>query len=498
MWKATLLLPGTALLILAACANNIVKEPTVPGAKSKSIQAQPRVTVAKLYTENCVHCHGENGEGGGAGTKSLLTKEKFNQNLDKIYFDKIKNGVPDAAMPAYGESLTNQQIWGLVVRIREFQGRALRAEFGSPKAVNGVYKSKLHNFKLETIIDQNQGLKTPWSVDWLPDGKMLVTNRPGSIVVKSGSTITEIQGLPATQEAGQGGMMEVAVQPNTKQNPWIYLSFTDAPNGRNGYMTKLVRGHIKFDGAAPTWADQQTIFEVSPEFYTRAGIHFGSKIVFDGKGHIFFSIGERGGNMLAQELTNPFGKIYRLNEDGSVPTDNPYFNDVPKDKPFLKGIWSLGHRNQQGLVFTQKGELWDTEHGPRGGDEVNRITKGANYGWPVIAWSINYNDMPEWSPWPKDGQNFKQPTFRWLPSIGASGLDQVKGSAFPKWNGDLVAGGLAGQNLDRIKTDGDKLMEHEELLHGLGRIRDVAVGPDGNIYIALNQPDKVIRLVPAP
>ena len=145
-----------------------------------------------------------------------------------------------------------------------------------------------------------------------------------------------------------------------------------------------------------------------------------------------------------------------------------------------------------------KGELWNTEHGPRGGDEVNLIEKGLNYGWPVVAWSINYNDMPMWSPWPKDGKAIKQPIFRWLPSIGASGLDVAEGNAFPNWRGDLLAGGLAGQNLDRIRTDGNKLVEREELLHGLGRIREVAVGPDGYVYVALNQPDKIIRLVPAP
>jgi glucose/arabinose dehydrogenase len=263
-------------------------------------------------------------------------------------------------------------------------------------------------------------------------------------------------------------------------------------------MTKIVRGKLKFDGGAPSWTDQQTIFEVSPDFYTRANYHYGSRIVFDGKGNVFFAIGERGGNDLAQQLSTPFGKIYRLKDDGTVPADNPFVSLAPADKPFLKGIWSYGHRNQQGLVVNLQGELWDTEHGPRGGDEVNRIVKGSNYGWPLVAWSINYNDAPMWTPWPKSGVAIKQPTFRWLPSTGASGLDVARGSAFTKWKGDLLAGGLVGQNLDRIRTDGDKLIEREELLHGLGRIREVAVGPDGNVYIALNQPDKIIRLVPVP
>jgi aldose sugar dehydrogenase len=499
MLKVTSLCSGSVLLIFAACANfnEAGPKPTSSESPHAITMNQDRMSVTQIYNQNCVNCHGQNGEGGGAGTKSLLTKEKFDQKYDKPFFDSIKKGVPEAAMQAFGESLTDEQIWGLVVRIREFQGKALRAEFGSPKAVNGVYSSQHHKFKVETVVDQGLGLKTPWGIDWLPDGKMLVTNRPGSVVVVDGSKVTEIKNLPATQETGQGGMMDVAVLPGNKSNPWIYLSFTDAPQGGNGFMTKIVRGHIKFSGDTPSWSDQQTIFEVSPEFYGRASHHFGSRIVLDGKGHVFFTIGERGGNLLAQEITNPYGKTYRLNEDGTIPSDNPFVNQVPADKPFLKGIWTFGHRNPQGLAMNAKGELWDTEHGPRGGDEVNHIVKGANYGWSAYAWSINYNDMPDWSPWPKDGKVIKQPIFRWMPSTGACGLDVAKGKAFPKWNGDLLAGGLVGQNLDRIRTDGDKLVEREELIHGMGRIRDVSVGPDGSVYIALNQPDKIIRLVPA-
>lgn len=497
MWKSTSFFAGSVVLLLTACASQ--QSTATPTAKPDSLSAfQQQASVTKLYRDNCANCHGQNGEGGGGGTRSLLTREKFDMSMDKPFFDAIKNGVPDGAMPSYKASMTDEQMWGMVVRIREFQGRALREQYGSPKADNGVYKSKHHNFRVETVVDEGKGLKTPWAVDWLSDGRMLVTNRPGSISVVEGSKLAEISGLPATRESGQGGFMDVAVHPSYKSNGWIYLAYTDAPSGSTGTMTKIVRGKIKSEGNSVSWSDQQTIFEASQEFYARANYHYGSRIVFDGKGHIFFVVGERGTNELAQQLTNPFGKIYRVNEDGTIPSDNPFVDKVPADKPFLKGIWSLGHRNPQGLAITAGGDLWDTEHGPRGGDEVNRIVKGSNYGWPLVAWSINYNDMPNWSPWPKDGADIKQPTFRWLPSIGACGLDVAKGVGFPNWKGDLLAGGLVGQNLDRIRTDGDKLVEREELIHGLGRIRDVAVGPDGNVYIALNQPDKIIRLVPAP
>lgn len=458
-------------------------------AMAKRPQGARATNVTRLYNDNCGKCHGEQGQGGGAGTKTLNTKELFDQKHDGRFFDIIKNGVPTGEMEAYGNTLSDEEVWALVVHIRENQAKALRAEFGSPKPDGaGVYSSKYEKFKVETVVPERQGLVTPWSMDWLPDGRALVTNRPGSMrIVEKTGVGPEIEGLPKSSEIGQGGLMEVAVHPT---NGWIYLSYTEPKTGNAGEgLTKIVRGKL----VGSKWTAQQTIWEAPQEFYSGAGIHFGGKIVFDGKGHVFFSVGERGGNMKAQALDNPYGKIYRVNEDGTVPSDNPF---VGKTK--FPGIWSLGHRNPQGLVQGLDGQLWDTEHAPRGGDEVNPIQKGANFGWPVICFGINYNDSPFRLPWPVAGQDIKMPIYRWLPSTGASGLDVAKGKGFAKWKGDLLAGGLVGQNLDRIRTSGGKLVEREELVHGMGRIRDVCVGPDGNVYLVLNQPDKIVRLVPVP
>ncbi|MFZ4508306.1 MAG: PQQ-dependent sugar dehydrogenase [Fimbriimonas sp.] len=455
------------------------------------------VNITKLYIDTCGKCHGDAGQGGGGGTKTLLTKDLFDQKHDKPFFDAIKNGVPQAGMDAYGATQSDEEIWALVVHIRELQGRALRQQFGSPKPNDlGVFASKYHNFKVETVVDQGKGLATPWSIDWLPDGRMLVTNRPGSLlVVKDGNVLAKVEGLPASVEQGQGGLMEVAVHP---RNGFIYLSVADpAKPGASGAMTKIVRGKIKFEGAKATWTNQETIFELDQAFYNGSGVHFGGKIAFNKSGHVFFSIGERGSAEFAQDPTRPNGKIYRVNEDGSIPSDNPFASAADKAQKRIGAIWSMGHRNPQGLTFTPDGKLYDTEHGPRGGDEVNLIAKGANYGWPTAAFSINYNDSPLSTPWPKPGQNITLPLFRWLPSIGASGLDVARGSAFPKWNGDLIAGGLAGNNIDRIRVANGALVEREELLQGMGRVRDLATAPDGSIYVALNQPDKIIRLVPA-
>lgn len=451
------------------------------------------INITQLYNETCSKCHGLKGEGGGAGTKSLNTKEKFDQKFDKPFFDAIKNGVPEAGMESYGQTMNDQTIWALTVHIRELQARALRDESGSVRpGESGIAKTSLHDYKIEDVITKD--VRTPWGIDWLPNGDMLITQRPGGVKLFSKGKLEDIAGIPESVEIGQGGMMEVAVHPQYKQNGWIYLAFTaPAKEGGNGGMTKIVRGKLTTSGG-PKWSSEQTIFECDPSTYNRSGVHFGSRIVFDGKGHIFFSIGERGNGNLAQDLSKPNGKIFRVKDDGSIPSDNPFLT-----KPdVIKAIWSFGHRNPQGLVMDLNGNLWDTEHAPRGGDEVNLIQKGANYGWPIVSYGINYNDSPLATPWNPGVGGVVQPIFRWLPSTGACGLDVAKGPMFPKWKGDLLAGGLAGNNVDRIRVDKQgKFVEREEILHGLGRVRDVAVGPDGAVYIALNQPDKIIKMVQA-
>lgn len=454
--------------------------------------------MTRLYNENCAKCHGGGAEGGGAGTKSLVSFEKFSQDLDKPFFDAIKEGVPDMGMEAFGGSLSDAEIWGLVVHIRELQARGLREKFGSPKPdATGTYASQRAKFKVETVVDTDAGLTTPWSMDWLPDGRMLVTNRPGGITLFKGGKGTPIEGVPNTIEIGQGGLLDVAVHPDYAKNGWVYLSFTDPGKSPRTGMTKLVRAKLQFNGSGAKWVSQETIFELDQAHYNGSGVHFGSRIVFDRKGKVYFTIGERGAMQKAQDLKMPNGKVYRINEDGTIPADNPFAASADKAEGRIAAIWSYGHRNPQGLALDLQGNLWDTEHAPRGGDEVNLVLKGKNYGWPLVSFGINYSDAPFNVPWPKPDQDIAMPAYRWLPSTGACGLDTVRGNAFPAWKGDLVAGGLAGQNLDRLRMKDGKLVEREELLQGMGRIRDVVCGPDGNIYVALNQPDKIIRLVPA-
>lgn len=471
---------GLGGVLLVACS-------AVVGSKAKASTplAPPQSSnVTKVYDQYCSKCHGDRGQGGGAGTQSLLTKAKFHQDLDRKFYDAIKLGVADAGMEAFGQTLTDKEVWAQVVHIRELQRDGLRAET-APKVTEGVYDGERHDYTVETVVEGN-GLRVPWAIDWLPDGKMLITNRPGKMAIFESGAVTWVEGLPPSVEIGQGGLMDVAVHPEYAKNGWIYLAFTDpGENGRTG-MTKIVRG--KLNGS--NWTSTQTIFENEKSTYNSSGVHFGSRIVFDGKGHIFFSIGERGNGNLAQDLTKPNGKIYRVNEDGTVPKDNPFAG-----KGGIDAVWSYGHRNPQGLAIDLDGNIWDTEHGPRGGDEVNLIQKGSNYGWPLIAHSINYNDSAGWVPWPAADQKLTLPVYRWLPSIGACGLDVVRGKMFANWKGDLVAGGLSGKNVDRIRVKDGKFVESEVLIRDLGRVREVTVGPDGAIYVALNDPDKIIRLV---
>jgi len=480
---------ATAVVFGAAACVSVGKN---ANAKPSTANMGQQQTVTAYYNTTCSNCHGVNGEGGGGGTRSLNTWAKFDESNDKKFFDVIKNG-SEGGMEAYGAALTDAQIWAQVVHIRELQYKALRAEKGSPKAVNGVYTSKHAKFKVEEVIPQGRGLKTPWGIDWLPDGRMLVTNRPGSMLImdKSGA-LASIEGMPQTIELGQGGLLDVAVHPKYAQNGWVYICYAD-PGPDGSALTKIARGKISFGAGAPKWNSQQTIFEAPKEFYSRAGVHFGSRIAFDKTDHVYFVVGERGVNERAQKLDNPYGKIYRLNDDGTEPKDNPYIGRTGG----IKGVWTYGHRCPQGLAFDLDGNFWNTEHGPRGGDELNMVQKGGNYGWPIYVSSINYNDMPMGSPWPKNGDKINQPAHRWLPSIAASGLDVVRGPAFPGWKGDLIAGGLAGSMVERVRMKGGKKVEAEELLQGIGRVRDISTGPDGYVYIALNQPDKVIRLVPA-
>ena len=358
-----------------------------------------------------------------------------------------------------------------------------------------VHKSAHHDYRVVTVVDQ---LVHPWSIAFLPDGDMLVTERPGRLrVVRNGVLLPEpVAGVPNVVAEGQGGLLEVLPHPNFVSNRLLYLSFSKPKADRERGTTAVVRGRFE-NGRL---SDIQEVFEAD----TRGRGHYGSRLAFDRNGHLFITVGERQvpstGDLAAhpaQDLTNHHGTVNRIREDGTVPDDNPFVGRAGARPE----IWSYGHRNQQGLVIhPETGDVWATEHGPQGGDELNLIRPGLNYGWPVIGYGVNYRSGSAIH----EGTHragMEQPAHVWVPSIGVSGLLLYTGDKFPEWRGSLFAGGLSGQQLARLTLDGQKVVNEETLVQRMGRIRDVRQGPDGFIYLAIDgendEPTPILRLEPA-
>jgi glucose/arabinose dehydrogenase len=508
--------------------------------------AQRGGSMADIWKNDCASCHGGNGTGREAGAEggavpSLLDAKWRTDGTDRGLYDAIRNGIEGVEGHAFSGTRSNAEVWSMVVHIRELRAHAERRANGSPKATDGVYASQHARYTVTTIVE---GLSIPWGVDFIPAatpkgletlaGAMIITERPGGVRLATRDSgmkgegpwtlLAPIAGTPDVAHVGQGGMMEVAVHPDFATNGWIYLGFTDPadPPAEGGAprrattMTKIVRGTLAKNGDAWTWSDEKTIFEAPQATYLGGGLHFGCRIVFDpptpgpveGARHLYWAIGERGRGDHAQDLTRPNGKIHRLVDDGSIPADNPFVDEASKAKGVLPSIWSYGHRNPQGLVMDLDGVLWGTEHGPRGGDELNVITRGANYGWPLVSFGVEYSGSPRGTPWPDEipeasrpSVEITMPKFVWLPSIGACGLDVARpgpdGEAFAAWRNDLFAGGLSGANVDRLRVRDGVVVEREEIVHGMGRVRDVATAPDGSILVVLNDPDSIVRIAPA-
>jgi glucose/arabinose dehydrogenase len=401
----------------------------------------------------------------------------------------IRDGHPDAGMPAMRQGLNDAEIRALVIYIHERGAAFERAhtKYNAPSP-GVIVQSEKESFKLESVMET--GLDEPWAIAFLPDGRLLVTERPGRLrIIEGGKLLPEpVHGTPAAY-GGEGGLLDVALHPHYSRagNDWIYLSYGDkSPDGLG--MTAVIRGRLR-DGA---FVDQQQIFKANLSLYRSGGPRFGSRLLFDGKGHLFFSIGDRGHPGDEQELSRPNGKVYRVNEDGSIPKDNPFVNRTGA----LPSIWSYGHRNPQGLAFSPiTGELWEAEHGPRGGDELNILHAGHNYGWPVITYGMNYDGTPITDHTAQEGMD--QPVTYWVPSIATSPIAFYTGTRFPQWKNNLFLGALAAQELRRLVIDGHSVTHQEILFKGIGRVRDVVNAPDGYLYIVLNQPGRIERLVPS-
>jgi glucose/arabinose dehydrogenase len=458
--------------------------------------AQNRIgtgVVAELYELNCAVCHGPELKGGLGSNlvDDIWAYGGTNEDLARV----IREGIVTKGMIPYGETLTAEEIQSLVIYIREMAQLSQAAgDDARPSPESGHYDSNHHRFKLEKVASLGDDIF--WSVSFLPDGAMLLSQFGGGLYVHRNGTLGEaIQGTPGITIHGQGGLLEVQAHPDYGKNGWIYMAYAEKSGSGERkdrrFMTAIVRGRIK-DGK---WVDQEDIFRVPVEYHKPAGVHFGTRFVFD-KGYLYFSIGDRGSMNDAQDITKPNGKVHRIHDDGRIPEDNPFVNE-PGAYP---SIWTFGNRNPQGIDMNPAtGEIWATEHGPRGGDELNWIRKGLNYGWPKITYGMNYNGKPITAV--SSAPGMEQPVHYWTPSIAVCGIDFYEGDTFAEWEGDLFVTGLASQHVERFKLDGDKVVEHEVILRGQGRARDVSTGPDGMLYVILNEnrqggPSAVYRIVP--
>jgi glucose/arabinose dehydrogenase len=345
-----------------------------------------------------------------------------------------------------------------------------------------------------TITAVAEGLHHPWGIDVLSDGTLLVTERAGRLrhVGGDGKISEPVSAVPEVDARDQGGLLDVTLHPGFSENRLVYLSFSE--KGEGGNSTAVARGKLRDDNRA--LENVEVIFSQKPKL--DSAMHFGSRIVFDRDGRIFVTLGERSHEEFrtqAQELNSHLGKIVRLNEDGSVPPDNPFVND----QNALPETWSYGHRNiQAAALHPETGKLWEIEHGPKGGDEVNIPEAGKNYGWPVVSHGVNYDGTPVGTG-KKDAPGMEDPIYTWTPVIAPSGMLFYTGAAFPKWQGDLFVGGLRATSLVRLELEGDNVVSEERLLTDLGeRIRDVAQGPGGEIFVITDDPNgRILKITPA-
>ena len=449
------------------------------GNPMRNPEPQPDDRAARNYANYCAGCHYDD-----MGWFSAR-EWKYGNSVQDIYVS-TRTGYPDFGMPGYAKTFTEEEMRELAGYIHQKLGLAAEAEKRSLKPA-ALVETELLKLHLDTVIT---GLDVPWGMAFLPNGDMLVNERAGKMFrYRNGERIAEIEGLPFLHASGQGGLLDIRLHPDYETNGWIYFAYTTpSVSVEEGWNTALMRAKLN---EMNQLTDKQLLFKAVPD--SRRSQHVGCKITFDGKGHVFFGVGDRGDQINAQDLTNDCGKIHRLNEDGSIPTDNPFVKDSIRG--YRPGIWSYGHRNPQGLVIRPSdGSLWESEHGPKGGDELNLIVPGKNYGWPVITYGINYDGTIITRDTVMAGM--EQPVIFWRPSIAPCGMTFVTGNRYKGWEGNILIGSLRFRNLERLVLDGDKVIHKETLLHNLGRMRNVEISPDGYIYVAVEKPGMIIRLVP--
>jgi glucose/arabinose dehydrogenase len=479
-----------------------------------------RDSFIKQFNASCAVCHGEELRGAAQGTPLVGVDLRNGDSVPEIAAS-IAKGSPQQGMPAWSETLDEQQIWNLALYVAEQrQGTTILDKRDSIelKIPAGPLQSDLHTFRIEVIAEGLDAM--PFSIEPLPDGRILLSERMRGlrIISADGSKSAYIENTPAVyddsgtflgQVQGLGWMLDLKLHPEYEKNGWIYIHHTDRCSDCNALskkaggaavsMNRVVRGRIR-DGK---WVDEEIIWRADYETYTNTSdLAAGGRLAFDADGYLYFSVGIKDtlDVLGVQDFDKPYGKIHRVHDDGRIPRDNPFVDD-PKA---LGSIWTLGHRSVQGLEYDPVSDsLWTTEMGPRGGDELNRLRRGANYGWPAYTTGVNYDGRPVTSAdklgieLPEDEAIF--PVIDWTPAIAPSGFIFYAGNEFPNWRGNILLGTLRSTDLLRIDVTDESQPQSEMLVTDLARFRDIETGPRGELYVLLENKSgsMIVRLLPA-
>jgi len=453
--------------------DNVVKEDVT---KSNVSVADLRTPEAN-YGEFCGSCH-------GAKMDAFVDRRWKYGNSSEALAKAIKFGYENDGMPAYDVTFSEQEINELVQYIQKGIANVDLYKFDGEQG-DGIFETEELIIKLDTIVS---GMNQPWGMTFLANDEMLITEKSGTLFKRlSDGSLNEIKGIPEVKAIGQGGLMDLEIHPNFEKNGWIYVAYTK-PNPENAeeVTTAVVRGKL----SGNNFVESEEIFVALP--YSTKKYHFGVRMEFDHEAYLFLSVGDRGSrDVNPQNLDNHCGKIHRINDDGSIPEDNPFVNTAGA----MPSIFTYGNRNPQGLALNPAdGSIWQNEHGPRGGDEINIVKKGLNYGWPTISYGINYNGtvFTELT----ENEDMEQPVMYWLPSIGVCGMTFVDSDKYGNWQNNVMSGSLRFMYLERAVVVNDEIIHREKILENIGRLRVVEVGPNGYIYVGVEEPGYIFRLIP--
>ncbi|OMP74944.1 PQQ-dependent sugar dehydrogenase [[Flexibacter] sp. ATCC 35208] len=441
----------------------------------------------EVYRKYCAGCHGGQLQG-GAATALIKPTWKFGNDRASI-LHTIRTGIPKTEMIKWQGVIPDADIQAVTDYI-------LKAQH-SPQIVKKekkplLVKTKLYSLRIQELI--TRGITDPYGIEFVNAHRALITGKRGELYwVLDGKLDThKITGVPETYAYDNfGGLMDLALDPDYAKTGWIYLAYSHntvhSKDKKTPGMTRIVRGKIK----NYQWQDEQVLFQVPDSLQVGGGTRWGCRFLIDKQGYLYFTIGDMDHAAYAQDLAKPAGKVYRIHRDGSIPTDNPFYGQTDR----LQAIYTWGNRNAQGIAqHPVTGLIYETEHGPQGGDELNLLKSGANYGWPAITYGIGYDGSIISNETSHEGM--EQPVTYWTPSIAVSAIEFVKGPLFLKWKNNLLVTALKYQEVRRLVINKDKVTEQEILLKGYGRVRDVKIGPDGAIYVITNSPDALLRITP--